>query len=337
MRKIKIGQIGTGHFHAEAKLAAVRKFPEVFEVVGIAEANPDNWARYGNQKTYRDLPRLDPEDLLAWPGLDAVLVETNEWDLVPVAQQCIDAGVHIHLDKPGSENLTAYARLLETAKQRNLTVQLGYMYRYNPAIQYCYEAASSGLLGDLFEIDAIMSTEHTREVRQYLTHFRGGTMFIFGCHLIDLVISLMGKPERIVPFQKRTQIDGVDLADNGLAVFEYTNGTATIRTTSVEVKGYERRQLVLCGSKGTIEIKPLECPTVMTLAMTNHIDGPVAYMHDNHVQRQTIPLPELTGRYDDQLLDFAGMVRGERVNPFTYEHEFLVQQATLQACGMDLV
>ena len=32
--KIRIGQIGIGHNHGEAKMLAVRKFPELFEVVG---------------------------------------------------------------------------------------------------------------------------------------------------------------------------------------------------------------------------------------------------------------------------------------------------------------
>ena len=39
MKKIKIGQIGIGHNHGESKMKAVRKFPELFEVVGYAEEN----------------------------------------------------------------------------------------------------------------------------------------------------------------------------------------------------------------------------------------------------------------------------------------------------------
>ena len=39
MKKLKIGQIGIGHNHGEAKMLAVRKFPELFEVVGYAEEN----------------------------------------------------------------------------------------------------------------------------------------------------------------------------------------------------------------------------------------------------------------------------------------------------------
>ena len=38
---IKIGQIGIGHNHGDAKMLAVRKFPQLFEVVGYAEDNEE--------------------------------------------------------------------------------------------------------------------------------------------------------------------------------------------------------------------------------------------------------------------------------------------------------
>ena len=39
MKKIKIGQIGIGHNHGEGKMKAVRTFPDVFDVVGVAETD----------------------------------------------------------------------------------------------------------------------------------------------------------------------------------------------------------------------------------------------------------------------------------------------------------
>ena len=41
---IKIGQIGIGHNHGEAKMLTVRKFPELFEVIGYAEEN-EEWIK----------------------------------------------------------------------------------------------------------------------------------------------------------------------------------------------------------------------------------------------------------------------------------------------------
>ena len=112
-------------------------------------------------------------------------------------------------------------------------VQLGYMYRNNPAVQFCINAVREGWLGQVFEVDCVMSKLSGVGYRKYLSQFRGGTMFIYACHLIDLVVSLMGKPDRIVAFPRQTRSDvGVEMCDNGLIVFEYPRTTATIRTCS---------------------------------------------------------------------------------------------------------
>ena len=76
-----------------------------------------------------------------------------------------------------------------------------------------------------------MSRQQPLAYRQWLAQFRGGTMYIFGCHLIDLVVSMLGKPDRITSYQRQTD-SNVRLYDNGLAVLEYPKTTATIRTAS---------------------------------------------------------------------------------------------------------
>lgn len=116
--KIKIGQIGIGHNRAEEKMLAVRKFPEMFEVVGYAEEN-DRWIeKRGNKSGYSGLNRLSVEEIIKQS--DAVLIESDVWNLNGYAKMCIDAGKHIHMDKPASGTLEEYKSLLDTAKEKNL-------------------------------------------------------------------------------------------------------------------------------------------------------------------------------------------------------------------------
>lgn len=327
MDKIKIAQIGIGHNHGSEKMRAARSFPDVFEVVGVCEADPAWMKSRGSLDVYQGLPFMSEEELLDVPGLAAVLIETDVWNLIPTAQRCIDRDLHVHIDKPAGENLAAFEKLLADARRQSLVVQLAYMYRYNNAVQYAREMASSGALGEIFEIDAVMSTEHSRDFRDWLRHFRGGAMYIFGCHLIDLVIGFRGRPDAITPFLGKTRHEGVDVYDNTLAVLEYPNGPSTVRVSSVEGNGYGRRQFVVLGTKGSIEIKPFERPTVVTYAE----GGGDIYCDCKRV----IELPSMGGRYDELLLDFARCVRGEKENPFGYEHELLVHKATLKASGFE--
>jgi predicted dehydrogenase len=335
-QRIKIGQIGTGHEHASGKMSTLRKLSDHYEVVGIAESDPELRKKYENHPVYRGLTWMTEEQLLNTQGLQAVAVEvdSDDDDLMDIAGRCISAGMHIHLDKPGGESFSKFKKVLDEAGRRNLTVQLGYMYRNNPAVQFCINAVRKGWLGQVFEVDCVMSKLSGVGYRKYLSQFRGGTMFIYACHLIDLVVSLMGKPDRIVTFPRQTRSDvGVEMCDNGLIVFEYPRTTATIRTCSLEVEGYKRRQLVVCGDEGTVDIRPLE---TLDIRPPQQLKLQLALSQDRDSYKkgyQEVTFPPVPGRYDDQLIELAQIIRGERGNPYPLEHELLVQKCLLEACG----
>lgn len=199
-------------------METVRKFPELFEIVSYSEED-EHWRRERQDlEAYQGLPLLPVKDLLQ--RADAVLVESDVRNLTKYAQMCVDAGKHIHMDKPASGSLEEFKALLDTAQAKGLTVQMGYMYRYNPAIRKCVELARSGTLGEIYSVTAEMSTFHSPKYRQWLKSFRGGGMYIFGSHLIDLVVYLLGEPQKITAFMKQIGLDGVSAQDNSLAVLE---------------------------------------------------------------------------------------------------------------------
>ncbi len=334
-QRIRIGQIGTGHEHASGKMSTFRRLRDHYEVVGIVEPDPQLRKRHEKSPTYEGLTWLTEEQLFNTKGLQAVAVEVDSDDqrIMDVAGRCIDAGMHIHLDKPGGESYPKFKKVLDEAKRGKLAVQLGYMYRNNPAVQFCRNAVQQGWLGQVFEVHCVMSKFSGVGYRKYLSQFRGGTMFIYCCHMIDLVVGLMGKPDRIVPFMRQTRSDAGEMCDNGLVVFEYPKTTATIRTASLEVEGFKRRQLVVCGDQGTIDFRPLEKsfrkngkPLTLQLALARARDP-----YKKGYQEVSFPHP--SGRYDEQLIELARIIRGETENPFPLEHELIVQECLLKACG----
>ncbi len=324
---IKLGQIGIGHNHSEAKMKAARKFPDLFEIVGYAEENERWIEKRGANKGYEGLPRMSVEEVIA--KSDAILVESDVWDLTKYAQLCINAGKHIHMDKPASGTLDEYKQLLDTAEAKGLVIQLGYMYRYNPAVQKCFELVQEGKLGEIYSINAEMSTFHKPEYRKWLTNFGGGIMYILGSHLVDLIVYLLGKPEKVHSFLKHSGLDGIDLADNNLAVLEYEKALARVFVSSVEVNGFGRRQLMVSGSKGTVNICPLERPVTMTWSDTSIAD---ATYEDRKI---LLPFEDHTagGRYDEMMQDFYAYIVGEKKNPFTYAHEYAVQEVLDEVVG----
>lgn len=327
MKKIKIGQIGIGHNHGEGKMLAVQNFPELFEVIGYAEENEEWVEKRGNLPCYKDLPRLSVEEIIE--KSDAILVECDVWNLTKTAKMCIDAGKHVHIDKPASGTLAEFEELLNIAKEKNLTVQMGYMYRYNFAIQKLMGMINSGELGEIYQIDAEMSTYHSKEYREWLKHFKGGSMYIFGSHLIDLVVSVLGEPEKVYPFIKQTGFEGVYSDDNNFAVLEYDKAIARITNLSVEVNGWGMRRFAVMGSKGTVEIKPMELNVEMTISTTDIASNAYQDMKEK-VDIKDVPA---LSRYDEMMKDYYKSMIGEKENPYSYEHELAVQKTLCRVVG----
>ncbi len=127
--QIKIGQIGTGHEHASAKMETFRKLTDHYEVVGIVEPDPKLRETKGKNRAYQGVKWMTEEELLGTEGLQAVAVEVDSDDdrLMDIAGRCINAGMHIHLDKPGGESFSKFKKVLDEAGRRNLAVKLGYM------------------------------------------------------------------------------------------------------------------------------------------------------------------------------------------------------------------
>jgi predicted dehydrogenase len=154
-------------------------------------------------------------------------------------------------------------------------------------------------------------------------------MYILGCHLVDLIVYLMGEPQKITSFLHHSGFDGVDVEDNNLAVLEYPNALVRIFISCVEINGNGRRQFVVAGQKGTVNIMPIENPCHMTysnreIAKITHDD-----MHIVEDVEQTSP----DTRYDCMMQDFYEYIQGTKENPFTYEHDFLVQKVLDKIVG----
>lgn len=321
--RIKIGQIGVGHAHA-SKLSVYRASPD-YEVVGIVE--PDEGLRKAaeNAAPYKGLKWLTRDQLLETPGLQAVLIETRVRDLLDNAEACVAAGKHVHIDKPAGESLPQFKRILEAASKNKLLVQMGYMYRYNPAVVLLREFLKKGWLGDVFEVHAVMSKVVDPAGRKPLAEYKGGIMFELGCHILDLVVGVLGKPQNVAAFNRHSSKLDDGLMDNMLAVLSYPTATATVKSSALEVEGGDRRHLVVCGTEGTFHIQPLDNPSARV-----SLSQPRGEYKKG---TQEIKFPKYT-RYVDDAADMAKVIRGEKASDFGAEHDLAVQETLLKACEL---
>src|SRR5207249_749005 len=121
---------------------------------------------------------------------------------------------------------------------KKLLVQMGYMYRYSPAVVLLREFLKKGWLGEVFEVHAVMSRVIDPATRKRLAEYRGGTMFELGCHVLDVVVGVLGKPKEVTAFNRHSSSLDDRLLDNMLAVLSYPRATATVRSSALEVEGF---------------------------------------------------------------------------------------------------
>jgi len=338
MRKIRIAQIGMNeNSHGTQIFETICELSDIFEVVGYAlvENERENCAE--RLYVFDGYPELTLDEILNDPTIEAVTVETDEIHLTKYATLAAQHGKHIHMEKPGSQSLADFEKLIETVKASGKVFHTGYMYRYNPYVKEILEKVRAGKLGEIYGIEAQMNCIHEPEKRQWMSGFKGGMMFHLGCHLIDLILQIQGTPSKIIPLNRATGIDGVEAEDFGMAIFEYPNGVSFAKTSCVEFGGYMRRQFVVTGSQGTVELKPFEYYNDDDAK--SHVRTDKFEYDRNAWGWNTRPSFETSGsfhRYSDMLSAFGEMVRGDRENPYTCDYELALFKTILLCCGVEI-
>ena len=324
--RIKAAQIGTKHPHAEGKFATMLDLPDLFEVVGICEEDPEQRKRVSGRRSYQSSKWLSEEQILNDPEIKLVAVETDIDQLVPTAIRCLIAGKHIHLDKPAGQKLAPCKEMHREADKRGLTIQMGYMLRYNPAFEFLFKAVKEGWLGDITEVHGHMGKKASPGLRKELSQYPGGGLFELACHLIDALVTVLGKPQEVHGVHLKTKEDA--FLDNQIATFRYQRALATIGSNHNDPFGGPRRQFTVVGTEGTIAIQPLE-PPKLSLSLTKD-------RGEFKRGTQEVSLPRSEGRYHGEFRDLAKIVRGEKSLAWNSKHDLVVQETLMRAAGLPL-
>lgn len=331
MKKIKIAQIGVNsHSHSTEIFRSLKKQSDIFEIAGYVLPENEKERLPKQIKILEGFAELTLEEVLNDPEIEAVTIETDEIFLTKYAVMAARAGKHIHMEKPGGRELADFEELISVMKKTGKVFHTGYMYRYNPYVQELLAKIENGELGEIISVEAQMNCIHPAETRQWLSDLPGGMMFFLGCHLIDLIFRIKGSPKNIISLNKCSGVDGVTAKDFGFAAFEYENGISFAKTTAVELGGFERRQLVVNGTKATVELKPLEwfLPDHSGLQQT----GRTVRSSANWNQKNEKEFSQPFDRYDNMMRSFAEYIREEKENPYTPDYELELYKTILKVC-----
>ncbi len=151
MDRIPVGIIGCGYWGPNL----IRNFSScpLTEVIAVHDASPARLeaARRINSSV-KGTTSLD--EFLALP-IKAVAIATPVSSHFPLAVRCLEAGMHVLVEKPLTATVEQAEALLELASQRQRVLMVDHTYLFNPAVRRIKELVDQGELGELNYIDSV--------------------------------------------------------------------------------------------------------------------------------------------------------------------------------------
>ena len=205
MKKIRTAVFGVGYmgkFHAE-KFAASGDAA----LVAVADANAARAAEVAGALGCAHA--ADYRSLLGSIDAACVAVPTEKHHEVVLA--CLEAGVHVLVEKPLARSLAEADGLLALAKQKGLVLQVGHLQRFNPAFQALAADAARPLFIDIERLAPFKARGTDVDVILDLM-----------IHDLDLALALARAPiEQVSASGFRVLTDAIDIAN---ARIEFADG-----------------------------------------------------------------------------------------------------------------
>lgn len=129
--------------------------------------------------------------------VDAVLLVLPHHLHHPVTLECLAAGKHVLVEKPMANSEQECLEMIEAAKRADRVLMVAYCMRFHPLVVKMKELIDAKTYGDVFQL-SIWTEQLTRYPEDHWASsaktLGGGQLFSHGCHYIDLLLWMLGKP-----------------------------------------------------------------------------------------------------------------------------------------------
>jgi predicted dehydrogenase len=216
---LRVGIVGCGLI-GEKRAEALRPQDQLLGTTDVRADRAGALAdRYGARAcaNLNELLALEPE---------AVVVAVTHDQLAHVAEDALQAGAHVLVEKPGGLGSAQIDALERAAKEANRMVKVGFNHRFHPAVAQLAAEVHSGVHGDLMHIRGRYGhggrPGYDREWRADLGRSGGGELIDQGMHLLDLTHWLAG-PLPLHSAMLKTQFWDTAVEDNAALILGDAN------------------------------------------------------------------------------------------------------------------
>ena len=179
---IKVGVVGCGSWGRNH--ARVYKDLPGVELVGVADVNPAVSKDIGER--YRVPYYTDPDKIVCDPEIQLVSICTPTVTHAELGLKAMECGIHVLVEKPMANSVAEAEELIRTAEKHHRRLTVGFVERFNPAVQDVYRRVAAGEIGNVI-------LAHSRRVSRSPGRIGDvGVVKDLAIHDIDIVNNLMG-------------------------------------------------------------------------------------------------------------------------------------------------
>lgn len=171
----------------------------------------------------------------ALDDVDAVSIATPHHLHAPMALEAIAAGKHVMIEKPLANSEEECLNVIRAAEEKGVTLMVGYNVRFRPEVQRLKEILDKEEFGKPFNAHCWTEAYIRPKEGSWLTRkdtLGGGVLFSQGCHYIDLLLWLLGRPVKVAGLGTRLGTEWLEGEGTHHSIMEFAGGAVAHLVTS---------------------------------------------------------------------------------------------------------
>ncbi len=250
MDKIRIGVIGISNHFIKRIILPLREtsFCEIYAVSSRSEEKAEWFAKdYGVQKFY-----VNYEDLLDDESVDAVYIPLPNHMHYKWIKKALKKDKHVLCEKPMTLTQEESEECFQLAKEKDLFLMEGFMYRFHPQWQYVRDIIKTNQIGKVSYINISFAynnpnPSNIRNIKEY----GGGALMDIGCYALSSASFLLNRgPERLCALMKYHKEFNTDILTSG--TLDYGDSVVNF---SVSTLSEPNQTVKIIGSAGVVELE----------------------------------------------------------------------------------
>ena len=224
MSKIRVGIVGCGGM-AKGHANRFEKVKEVAEITAVADI--DESRAQAVAALVPGNPAIETDYRKILDKVDALLLVLPHHLHHPVTIECLEAGKHVLVEKPLANSEKDCIEMIQAANRTGKVLMVAYCMRFHPLVLKMKELIDNKTYGEIFQL-SMWTEQHTEFPDGHWSRsaamLGGGQFFSHGCHYVDLLLWMLGKPVRGMHIGTRKGTPWMEKEGTSNVTIEFENG-----------------------------------------------------------------------------------------------------------------